>query len=132
MDKIIKYGMIIVRDGKFLVNRKHNTKLFLMPGGKPKPGENIEDCLIREIREEHNVELIPESIKFFGEFEGIAANESNTIVSMKLHVGDINGHPEISREIEEQKWFGRDDDPEVLSQIIREKILPAILKNRII
>ena len=103
-----------------------------MPGGKPKPNETIENCLIREIKEEHKVDLIPESIKFFGEFEDMAANEPNTIISMKVYTGNIDGIPEINREIEEQRWFGRDDDPEILSPIIKNKILPTILDKNVI
>jgi len=132
VDKIVKYGLIVVRDGKFLINRKYNTKLFLMPGGKPKLGEKIEDCLVREIKEEHQVDLITNSIKFFGDFEDMAANEPDTIISMKVFVGNINGMPQVNREIEEQRWFGKEDNSEILSPIIKNKILPAIINKQVI
>lgn len=132
MNKIIKYGLIIVDGNKFLINRKYNTKLFLMPGGKPEPKETIENCLVREIKEEHKVDLIPDSIKFFGEFEDAAANEPDTIISMKVYVGNINGKPEISSEVEEQRWFEKNDDSSILSPIIKNKILPAIIDKKII
>ncbi len=45
-----------------------------MPSGKPELNETIEQCLIREIKEEHQCALIPETIKFFGEFEDIVAS----------------------------------------------------------
>lgn len=132
MNKIIKYGLVIRRDGKFLINRKHGTKLFLMPGGKPEANESIEECLVREIKEEHEVELVKDAICYFGEFEDKAANESDTIISMKVYIGDILGEPVISSEIEEQKWFGRKDNPEILSPIIKNKILPALIKENVI
>ncbi len=132
MNKIIKYGLVILREGKFLINRKYNTKLFLMPGGKPKIGESVEDCLVREIREEHKVELVKGSIKYFGDFEDKAANEPDTIISMKVYVGEIEGNPVPSREIEEQRWFGKKDDPEILSPIIRNKILPALISKKFV
>ncbi|MEK6921293.1 MAG: NUDIX domain-containing protein, partial [Nanoarchaeota archaeon] len=111
---------------------KKGTTLFLMPGGKPKADETIEECLIREIHEEHQCALIPESISFFGEFEDIAANEPNTLVCIKLYLGTIVGVPQIYSEIEEQRWFGKEDNPIILSAIIKNKILPALLKRKII
>lgn len=132
MKKIIKYGVVLVKDGKFLINRKKGTTLFLMPGGKPEKGESIEDCLVREIKEEHTCSLVRESISFFGDFEDVAANEPNTLVCIKLYLGTIVGEPSSSAEIEEQRWFGGDDDPVILSPIIRNKILPALLEKKII
>ena len=132
MNKIVKYGLVILRDGKFLINRKYNTKLCLMPGGKPKSGESIEDCMVREIREEHKVELIKDSIKHFGDFEDKAANEPDTIISMKLYIGEIKGEPTTNREIEEQRWFSKQDNPEILSPITKNKILPSLIKHKVI
>ena len=132
MDKLLKYGLIIIRNKKFLINRKYNTTLFLMPGGKPENNETIEECLIREIKEEHQVDLKKETIKYFGDFEDIAANEPNTIAHIKVYSGEIIGEPKINEEIEEQRWFGRNDNQKILSPILKNKILPEILKQKII
>lgn len=132
MKKIMKYGLVIVRDHKFLINRKKGTTLFLMPGGKPEQGESVEACLIREIKEEHKCTVVPKSISFFGSFEDVAANELNTVVCINLYLGTIIGAPHISSEIEEQRWFGKGDDPTILSPIIRNKILPVLLEKKII
>jgi 8-oxo-dGTP diphosphatase len=132
MNKLVKCGLVIHRDNKFLINRKRGTKLFLMPGGKPKAGEAPEDCLARELKEEHNVELVRESVKIFGEFEDVAANEPDTIISIKLYTGEIIGEPTVNAEVEEQRWFGKKDDPEILSPIIKNKIVPALINAEII
>ena len=132
MHRIVKYGLIVVQNNKFLINRKRGTKLFLMPGGKPELNESVEDCLIREIREEHSTMIIKNSLRYIGEFEDKAANEPDTIISMKVYVGEIIGEPAIGTEIEEQKWFGRNDDPQILSPIIKNKILPMLIKENII
>lgn len=132
MDKIIKYGLVVLRDGKFLINRKFGTRLFLMPGGKPEEGESEEKCLVREIMEEHGCELIRKSIKFFGNFEDVAVNDPDKLVSMKVYLGEVNGEPAPNSEIEEQKWFGKNDDHAVLSPIIKNKILPSLLENNLI
>lgn len=132
MDQIVKYGLVILNKGKFLINRKIGTEKFLMPGGKPLANESTKDCLAREIKEEHQVEVLKDTIKYFGDFKDLAANEPNTIVRIKVYLGKITGRPKISAEIEEQRWFGSKDDPQILSAIIKNKILPALIKQKII
>ena len=47
---------MIEKDGKLLITRRregtHLSGLWEFPGGKPEPGEALEDALRREIREE--------------------------------------------------------------------------------
>ena len=47
---------LIVRDGKILISQRlgnvHLAGLWEFPGGKRKPGESFEACLMREIMEE--------------------------------------------------------------------------------
>ena len=86
MNKIHKLGLIIIRDRKFLINRKYGTKLFLLPGGKKELGESAWQCLEREIAEEHNCKLRKDTLEYIGEFEDIAANEPNTIIIINKRV----------------------------------------------
>lgn len=132
MRKIIKYWLIIVKDWKFLINRKKNTKLFIMPGWKPKKWEEILNCLKRELKEEHNVDLIDNSVSYFWEFEDLAANEKDTIIHSKLYFWNIIWNPSINNEIVEQKWFWRNDNKEILSSLISNKILPSLLEKEVI
>ena len=132
MNKIFKYGLIIIKDGRFLINRKEGTNLFLMLGGKPEEDETIEECLFREIKEEHDCEIISETIRFFGKYEDKVANEPGAIISMKVYLGKLKGEPKASSEIVEQRWFGRNDNQEILSPIIKHKILPDIVEKNLI
>jgi mutator protein MutT len=47
---------VIERDGLLLITRRragtHLSGLWEFPGGKPEPGERLEDALVREIKEE--------------------------------------------------------------------------------
>ncbi|MBN2095237.1 MAG: NUDIX domain-containing protein [Candidatus Aenigmarchaeota archaeon] len=131
-NKIVKHGLIILRGKKFLINRKAGTKLFLLPGGKPETGETPEECMKREIQEEHRCEVVGGSIKYIGLFEDWAANEPDTIISIWLYLAEIKGEPEPSSEIEEQRWFGREDNPEILSPVLRNQILPELIRKGII
>ena len=60
---------IIINNNKVMIARRgKNQKLagkWEFPGGKLKPGESMEDCLIRELKEELN--LTVEISDYFGE-----------------------------------------------------------------
>ncbi|MGA3266339.1 MAG: 8-oxo-dGTP diphosphatase MutT [Verrucomicrobiota bacterium] len=52
---------LIFREGRVLITRRHAAAhlggRWEFPGGKRKPGETFEACLVREIREELGVEI---------------------------------------------------------------------------
>ena len=52
---------LIARDGRYLICRRrpgaHLGGLWEFPGGKREGGESLEDCLVREIREELGVDV---------------------------------------------------------------------------
>jgi 8-oxo-dGTP diphosphatase len=124
MKHIIKYGLLILQDGKFLIARKKGTKLFLIPGGKPEGSESPEECLAREIAEELHCEVMLDSVRFVHSFTDKAANEADTEVTVRLYQGVVVGQPRPSNEIEELRWWRDGDDEEILSATIRNKMLP--------
>jgi 8-oxo-dGTP diphosphatase len=56
MDAIEVVAAVIEKHGKLLITRRregtHLSGLWEFPGGKPEPGEALEDALRRELREE--------------------------------------------------------------------------------
>lgn len=56
---------VICRDGRLLLCRRAERPgdscagLWEFPGGKREPGESLEDCLVRECREELGVQVKP-------------------------------------------------------------------------
>jgi len=52
---------VIQEGGRYLITQRtqgsHLAGLWEFPGGKQKPGENLEECLKRELREELGVEV---------------------------------------------------------------------------
>ena len=75
--KTIHIAAAVMRDdkGRLLLVRKRGTVYFMQPGGKIEPGENARSALIRELREELNLELSQEELIPLGEFTDSAANE---------------------------------------------------------
>ena len=72
------------------------------------------------------------NIKFLGKYADVAANEADTIVEIKTYTADIVGDPIPSNEIAEQRWFSISDDPNILSAITKNRILPVLLDKGLI
>jgi len=57
---------IIIRDGKLAVVHSKKYDYYSFPGGGIDAGESMEETLIREIREETGLAVLPESIREYG------------------------------------------------------------------
>ncbi|MCJ8318347.1 MAG: NUDIX domain-containing protein [Colwellia sp.] len=103
MKKVIdKLAWLYIRDGKLLSARSKDKKLFYIPGGKREKGESDEEALIREIKEEISVDLIPNSIKYAETFTAQAdGKNSDIIVKLTCYFADFQGSLSPDAEIEE-------------------------------
>ncbi|MFL1906783.1 NUDIX hydrolase [Plesiomonas shigelloides] len=107
---IDKLAWILIRDGKLLTVRSKGKSLFYLPGGKREAGESDEQALLREIKEELDVDLIPETIKYIGTFEAQADGKSEgVIVKLTCYLSDYSGHLHPESEIEELKFIDTDN-----------------------
>ena len=131
MNIIKKIGLATINNNCLLVVRNENTTKFLMPGGRVEKGEKELDTLIREIKEELSCNMDISTVKYLGEFEDFAANDPGKKVNIKLYLGNLNGNIEKNNEIEEIKWFDyKNDNIEILSDIVKNKILPFLISNK--
>lgn len=61
-------GLIFNEEGKFLLVKSHKwSNKWLLPSGKVKFGEKLEEALKREMKEETNLEIADIVFYFFGE-----------------------------------------------------------------
>lgn len=108
MDKtyIDKLAFILIKDKKVLMARARGKDVWLNPGGKRDVGESDEQALIREVKEEMSVDLVPESIKYYGTFEAQAHGKpEGTFVKITCYTSDYTGELMQAAEIEELAWF---------------------------
>jgi 8-oxo-dGTP pyrophosphatase MutT (NUDIX family) len=131
-----KIGLLLLSDdqAKFLVCEKNNfTSDLIMPGGQVDDGENDEECLVREIKEELDADTDKTSLVFINEYVDVADGDPSKDVSIKLYLGKIVGEPKPSAEIIKFHWLGKDDISHPrLSPIIKNKILPDLIAKNIL
>ena len=131
MKRITKYALIIIKNNKILLQQEKKQEKLLLPGGKPRKGENYEKCLKREIKEELGPEINTETLKPLGKFEDIAA-DGKAILTAEIYLGKLNTKPKPRNEVKKLVWFSAKNNQEALSPVIRNKILPYLLAVRLI
>lgn len=130
--EIVKIGLAVVQDGCLLLVRKRGSRSYILPGGKPEPGEDDLTALTREIEEELGCTISPERIRYLGLFRDRAPGFVDTDVVVKLYVGALIGDPIPQSEIEQLLWFNPHCDANTkLAPSLTNSILPYLFqKNR--
>lgn len=110
MASIDKIAWTCIQDMKVLFTRSKGKDLFYNPGGKREGEETDQQALIREIKEEVSVDLIPDTIKYLKTFEAQAHDKADGVmVEIKCYTADYEGSISPSSEIEEVAWFTSTD-----------------------
>ncbi|MBI4033539.1 NUDIX domain-containing protein [Candidatus Saccharibacteria bacterium] len=118
-------ALAVFKDGKIMVVRDNkNDEVFYAVGGKVEEGETDVECLKREVKEELDVDLDPQSIKFLHEFNGPPHGKPDAILNMRFYEAKIMGEPHPTEEIVEIQYFDSAVDQKHLSEIARTQIFP--------
>ena len=84
--------------------------MYFIPGGKREQGESDERALIREIREELSIDIMPSTIEYVGAFRAQADGKpEGTIVKMTCYQAAFRGEITAAAEIEEVRWMSYAD-----------------------
>lgn len=101
---------LCLKDGKLLGARSRGKDAWYIPGGKRETGETDAETLIREVREELDVEIRPESVRLYGIFEGPAHGKAEgTVVRLSCYTAEYRGTLTPSSEVEELRWMSSAD-----------------------
>lgn len=130
-------GVVIEKDGQILLGHKVNNykdtggiyepDSWTLPGGKQEYAETIEECAIREVKEETNLDI--SEVKVFGASDDIAPNKH--FITVHTTAKYVSGEVTVmeSDKIDEWKFFPLDDLPENIYSPSQKTI--KIYKERI-
>jgi 8-oxo-dGTP pyrophosphatase MutT (NUDIX family) len=106
MNEVDKIAYILTLDGKILSTRTKGRDKFYIPGGKREYDETDEQTLVREVKEELNVDIIIDSIAYIGTFKAQSDGATKgVIVKMTCYTANYDGCLKANSEIEEIRWL---------------------------
>jgi len=118
---IDKLAFIEIQNRKILETQSVGKDKWYIPGGKRDPGETDQQALIREIKEELDVDLIPETIKPYGIFEAQAHGKvEGLVVRMTCYTAKYQGEFKPTSEVAKMDWFdySRKDEVSPVDKLI--------------
>lgn len=107
---IDKIAWIYIKDKKILSTLSKGKDKYYIPGGKREAFENYVETLLREIKEELSVDILTDSIRYYGTFKAQAhGKKEGVIVKMSCYTADFDGELKADSEISKVVWLTYDD-----------------------
>lgn len=129
-------GTIFIKENKLLLVKSSRRTTYQLPAGKVENGETILEAAIRECHEELGKYAIfnEEKIKYLTNFNEIASSDNKTIINYYLFIyeGTLEGRLTESEEIEDFVWYQTTMENIVLSNSLKNKIIPYCIKENLI
>ena len=129
-------GTIFLKDKKLLIDKPRKRPTYQMIGGKVEKGETPLEAAIRECHEELGTEAIFDNSLFelVMEFDEIATSDGITPIHFYVfkYNGCLEGKLNISEEIEKFKWYNSTDGTDILSNTLKNEVVPYCLKKGLI
>ena len=99
-------GLLIIEKRKLLLAFSKNKQCFYLPGGKIDKKETAQSALCREIKEELNIGINENELKYYTHITAPAYGEMNSVMmEQDCFMITIPVNPVASGEISELKYF---------------------------
>ena len=110
-------GIVINEKDEVLLQLRSDTKRWGIPGGALDPGEELADCVVREVYEETGITVIPERITSVLAGEDSLLTYPNgdqvAVVSITFRCRPVAGKPSVNDEESlEVRYFSYDEIPD--------------------
>lgn len=125
-------GTMFFKDNKLLIDKPRKRLTYQMVGGKVEKGETPMQAAIRECHEELGEKAIFDESLFnlTMEFDEIATSDGITPIHFYVftYKGELKGDLNTSEEIERFKWYETKDGNEILSNTLKNEVVPYCIK----
>lgn len=129
-------GTMFFKDKKLLIDKPSKRPTYQMIGGRVEDWELPFDAAIRECHEELWEKAIfdPKLIEFVMEFDEIATSDGKTKIHFFVYKynGVLDGEITTSEEIENFMWYWINDNRDILSNTLKNEVIPYCIKNDLI
>ena len=123
----VSVHLLLIKENKILLMRRKDTGFadgfYSMPAGKLEPKESVENAIIREVKEEINIDIKNETLKTIQVMNrnGIDRERIDYFFTVDRWNGEIkNNEP---NKCDDLKWFDLDYLPENIVPYIKEAII---------
>ncbi|WP_328856437.1 NUDIX domain-containing protein [Williamsia herbipolensis] len=131
-ERLIVVSAVVIRDveGRVLTVRKRGTSRFMLPGGKPEPGESAAQAAIREVHEEVGAVLDPAQLTSLGVHATPAANEDGYTLRASVFEHPWLDIPGAAAEIDEVRWLApvEGDRPDI-APLLTQAVFPLLSRG---
>ena len=127
--KRIDVAIAIIRRGdQILVCQRKEDDSFggywEFPGGKLEPGETLQECIVREIREELNIQVLP-----LKQLASVEHTYDHVQVRLFPFICDHQtGEPQLL-EVQAAKWITANELPEYRFPAANQGLIAAVIKQ---
>lgn len=129
-------GTMFFKDSKLLIDKPRKRKTYQMIGGGVEEGETPLEAAIRECHEELGDEAIFDIslLELVMEFDEIATSDGKTPIHFYVfkYNGVLLGKLNTSEEIEKFKWYSSSDGTDILSNTLKNEVIPYCLERKLI
>ncbi len=129
-------GTMFFKDRKLLIDKPRKRNTYQMIGGRVEEGEIPLEAAIRECHEE-----LSDSCKFdeslfelVMDFDEIATSDGVTKIHFYVfkYNGELKDEPITGDEIEKFLWYQTSDGTDILSNTLKNEVVPYAVKNNYI
>lgn len=129
-------GTMFFKDNKLLIDKPRKRATYQMIGGGVEEGEEPLEAAIRECHEELGAQVVFDESKFelVMDFDEIATSDPNKKIHFYVfrYNGSLEGEPTLSDEIEGFLWYEPSMGIDILSNTLKNEVVPYCINNNLI
>ena len=129
-------GTMFFKDNKLLIDKPRKRPTFQMIGGRVEESETPLEAAIRECHEElgHDAIFDEKLFELLMEFDEIATSDGITPIHFYVfkYNGNLTGDLNTSDEIEEFVWYDSTNTKSILSNTLKNEVIPYCIENKLI